>query len=90
MLPGAIGPVLVYATALSGAVIAAEATLSFMGVGVQLPAISWGLQLAGAQTRIGTAPHLLLPGVAVTLAVLAFLLAGDALRTVLDPERASR
>lgn len=90
VLAGAVGPVLVYATALSGAVIAAEATLSFMGVGLQLPAISWGLQLAAARTRIGIAPHLLLPGVAVTAAVLAFVLAGDALRDVLDPRRASR
>jgi len=90
VLAGAIGPVLVYAMALSGAVVAAEATLSFMGVGLRLPAISWGLQLAAARTRVGDAPHLLLPGVALTAAVLAFVLVGDALRDVLDPRGASR
>lgn len=90
VLAGASGPVMVYASALTGAVIAAEATLSFMGVGLQLPAISWGLQLATARTRIGAAPHLLLPGVAVTAAVLAFVLVGDALRDVLDPRGTRR
>jgi ABC-type dipeptide/oligopeptide/nickel transport system permease subunit len=90
VLAGAVGPVLVYATALSGVVIAAEATLSFMGVGLRLPAMSWGLQLAAARTYVGAAPHLLLPGVAVTLGVLAFVLMGDALRDVLDPPGSSR
>jgi oligopeptide transport system permease protein len=81
----AIGPLLVYATALIGAVVAAEATLSFMGVGLQLPAQSWGLQLGAAQTHIGQAPHLMIPGGFVILAVLGFTLAGDALRDALDP-----
>ncbi|MGI8574953.1 MAG: ABC transporter permease [Egibacteraceae bacterium] len=85
VLTAAIGPVLVYATALIGAIVAAEATLSFMGVGLQLPAISWGLQLAAAQTHIGQAPHLLIPGGFVMLAVLGFVLAGDAVRDALDP-----
>lgn len=86
VLAQAIGPVLVYATAMLGAVIAAEATLSFMGVGLQLPAISWGLQLAAAQSHVGQAPHLLIPGGFVVLAVLAFVLMGDAVRDALDPQ----
>lgn len=85
VLAGAVGPVLVYATALTGTIVAAEATLSFMGVGLQLPAISWGLQLAAAQHHIGQAPHLLIPGAFVMLAVLGFVLVGEALRDALDP-----
>lgn len=90
VLAGAVGPVMVYATALVGTVVAAEATLSFMGVGLQLPAISWGLQLAAARTHVGVAPHLLIPGGFVMLAVLGFVLAGDALRAALDPRDSRR
>lgn len=89
VLVAAVGPALVYATALIGGIVAAEATLSFMGVGLQLPAISWGLQLAAAQTHIAQAPHLLIPGGFVMLSVFAFVLAGDAVRDALDP-RASQ
>jgi ABC-type dipeptide/oligopeptide/nickel transport system permease subunit len=78
--------VIVYATIKVGIVIAAEATLSFLGVGIQLPAISWGLMISGAQTRVLEAPHLLLfPGFFLSLTVLAFVLMGDALRDAFDP-----
>jgi ABC-type dipeptide/oligopeptide/nickel transport system permease subunit len=86
ILPNAIAPAIVYATIAIGGVIAAEATLSFLGVGLQLPAISWGLMINNAQTRILTDPHLLLfPGVFLSLTVLGFLLLGDAVRDALDP-----
>lgn len=86
ILPNAIAPVVVYATIKVGIVIAAEATLSFLGLGVQLPSISWGLMIAGAQTRLLDAPHLLLfPGLALSLTVLSFILLGDALRDAFDP-----
>jgi oligopeptide transport system permease protein len=86
ILPNAIAPVVVYATIKVGIIIAAEATLSFLGLGVQLPAISWGLMIAGGRTRLLDAPHLLLfPGLALSLTVLAFVLMGDALRDAFDP-----
>ena len=87
ILPNAITPVIIYAAISVGVIIAAEAALSFLGVGLQLPAISWGLMISGAQTRILQAPHLLLfPGLFLSLAVFGFILMGDALRDALDPK----
>ena len=87
VLPNSIAPVIVYATIYVGLIIAAEATLSFLGVGLQLPAISWGLMISQAQTRVLNDPHLLLfPGLFLSLTVLSFILMGDALRDALDPK----
>ncbi|WP_166356302.1 ABC transporter permease [Phytoactinopolyspora limicola] len=87
ILPNALAPLMVYATVFVGLVIAAEASLTFLGVGLQLPSISWGLQLSGARGRILTDPHLLFfPGMFVALTVFAFVLMGDALRDALDPK----
>lgn len=86
ILPNAIAPVIVYATITVGVIISAEAALSFLGVGLQLPAISWGLMISVAQNRILTAPHLLLfPGAFLSVTVFSFILMGDALRDALDP-----
>jgi oligopeptide transport system permease protein len=86
VLPNSIAPVIVYATITVGGIIAAEAALSFLGVGLQLPAISWGLMISVAQNRILTAPHLLLfPGSFLSVTVFSFILMGDALRDALDP-----
>jgi oligopeptide transport system permease protein len=90
ILPNAVAPVLVYATITIGVLIAAEATLTFLGVGLQPPAISWGLQIANGQTLLRTAPHLVLfPSIILTLTVMAFILMGDALRDALDPRQRS-
>lgn len=87
ILPNAITPVIVYGTIFVGIVISVEATLSFLGVGLQLPAISWGLMLSQAQYRILSAPHLLFfPGLFLSVAVFSFILLGDALRDALDPK----
>jgi oligopeptide transport system permease protein len=87
ILPNAIAPVLVYATIFVGGVIAAEATLSFLGIGLQLPAISWGLQIGSGQRIIRTAPHIILfPSIFLSVTVLSFILLGDALRDALDPK----
>lgn len=87
ILPNSLAPVIVYATITIGVVIAAEAALSFLGVGLQLPAISWGLMISVAQNRILTAPHLLLfPGLFLSVTVFSFILMGDALRDALDPK----
>ena len=86
ILPNAIAPVIVYGTIFIGIVISVEATLSFLGVGLQLPAISWGLMINSSVNRILQAPHLLLfPGLFLSLLALAFIVMGDALRDALDP-----
>jgi oligopeptide transport system permease protein len=87
VLPNSMAPVIVYATITVGVVISAEAALSFLGVGLQLPAISWGLMISTAQTRIVSAPHLLVfPGLFLSVTVFSFILMGDALRDALDPK----
>ncbi len=86
VFPNAIAPAIVYAMIGIGGIIGAEAALSFLGIGLQLPAISWGLMINNAQDRIITTPHLLLfPGVFLSLTVLGFLLLGDVVRDALDP-----
>jgi ABC-type dipeptide/oligopeptide/nickel transport system permease subunit len=90
ILPNAVAPVLVYATITVGILIAAEATLTYLGVGLQPPAISWGLQINAGQQLLRTAPHLVLfPSIILTLTVMAFILMGDALRDALDPRQRS-
>ena len=87
ILPNAIAPVLVYSTIYIGTLIAAEATLTFLGIGLQLPEISWGLQINSAQNRLRDAAHLIFfPSAFLSLTVLSFILIGDALRDALDPK----
>jgi oligopeptide transport system permease protein len=87
ILPNAVTPVIVYATIFVGIIIAAEATLTFLGVGLQLPSISWGLMISLAQRRLLQAPHLLLfPGLFLSITIFAFILMGDALRDAFDPK----
>jgi ABC-type dipeptide/oligopeptide/nickel transport system permease subunit len=86
ILPNAIAPVIVYGTIFVGVAISTEAALSFLGVGLQLPAISWGLMINSSFTRILQVPHLLLfPGIFLSVLVLTFIVLGDALRDALDP-----
>ena len=88
ILPNAVAPVLVYTTITIGVLIAAEATLTFLGVGLQRPAISWGLQIENGQSLLRSAPHLVLfPSLILTLTVMAFIMLGDALRDALDPRQ---
>lgn len=87
ILPNAIAPVIIVSAIYVGVVISAEAALSFLGVGLQLPAISWGLMISTAQQRIISAPYLLVfPGIFLTVTVFSFILMGDALRDALDPK----
>jgi oligopeptide transport system permease protein len=90
ILPNAVAPVLVFATITVGVLIAAEATLTYLGVGLQRPAISWGLQISTGQSLLRTAPHLVLfPSIILSLTVMAFIMLGDALRDALDPRQRS-
>ncbi len=86
ILPNIIQPVIVQAAiGMAGAVLA-EATMSFLGLGVPPPTASWGSMLNDARSHLFDAPHLaLFPAVTVMLAVLAFNFIGDALRDLLDP-----
>ena len=86
ILPNMIQPVIVQAAiGMAGAVLA-EATMSFLGLGVPPPAASWGSMLNDGRSHLFDAPHLVLfPALAVMLAVLSFNFIGDALRDYLDP-----
>jgi peptide/nickel transport system permease protein len=86
ILPNMVQPLLVQcAIGMAGAVLA-EATLSFLGLGVPAPAPSWGAMLNDARSHLFDTPHLVLfPACAVMIAVLGFNLLGDALRDHLDP-----
>lgn len=86
VLPNIIQPVIVQAAIGMAGAILAEATMSFLGLGVPPPTASWGSMLNDARSHLFDAPHLVLfPAVTVMLAVLAFNFIGDALRDVLDP-----
>jgi peptide/nickel transport system permease protein len=86
ILPNIIQPVIVQsAIGLAGAILA-EATMSFLGLGVPPPTASWGSMLNDARVHLFDAPHLVLfPAATVMLAVLSFNFIGDALRDLLDP-----
>jgi len=87
VIPNSLAPVIVVATINLGAYIAAEATLSFLGIGLQPPAISWGIDISAALVGLRTTPHLLFyPSVFLSLAVLAFIMLGDVVRDALDPK----
>jgi peptide/nickel transport system permease protein/oligopeptide transport system permease protein len=87
ILPNSIAPVIVLATLYLGGFVSAEATLTFLGVGLQIPEISWGITIAQGQSlAVAGYPHLLVfPCAALILTVLAFILMGDAMRDALDP-----
>ncbi|MCX5194590.1 ABC transporter permease [Streptomyces sp. NBC_00249] len=85
--PNAVAPVIVVATIALGTYIALEATLSFLGVGLRPPTVSWGIDISNAASQIRNAPHMLVyPAGALSLTVLAFIMLGDAVRDALDPK----
>lgn len=87
MLPNCLAPVLVYATIALGAFIGAEATLSFLGIGLRDPVVSWGVMISEARNYVRVSPHLLLfPAGFLVVTVLAFVMLGDAVREALDPK----
>jgi peptide/nickel transport system permease protein len=91
ILPNILQPVLVQATIGIAGAILAEATLSFLGLGVLAPLPSWGSMLNDARSHLFDAPHMVVfPALAVMLAVLAFNLLGDAWRDWLDPRTRSQ
>ncbi len=86
ILPNIIQPVMVQAAIGMAGTILAEATLSFLGLGVPPPMSSWGVMLNDARAHLFDAPHMVIfPAVAIMLAVLSFNFIGDSLRDQLDP-----
>lgn len=88
MVPNVMAPYLIMITAFVGQAILLEASLTFLGLGVQEPTPAWGLMLqGGAEEYAESAPWMaIFPGLAISLAVFGFNLFGDALRDVLDPK----
>jgi peptide/nickel transport system permease protein len=88
IIPNAIQPVLVQTSLLLAGALLAEASLSFLGLGVQAPTPSWGSMLGRAYTAMNKAPaQMLSPGITIALCALSFNIIGDALRRQLDPRQ---
>lgn len=86
VLPNSVAPIIVLATLRTGTAILAASTLSFLGLGVEVPTPEWGSILASGRNFFRAAPHILLfPGIALSLVVISFASMGDALRDALDP-----
>ncbi|MBA8817297.1 oligopeptide transport system permease protein [Microbacterium halimionae] len=91
VIPNAIAPLLVISTLSLAAAIVAEATLSFLGVGLGSGTMSWGNDISQAQTSLRVAPMALIyPSIALTVTVLAFILLGELTRDALDPRARAR
>ncbi len=91
ILPNAMGSLVVATTMAAGSLILLESTLSFLGLGIQPPAASWGNMLTGAQDLLQEAPLLALwPGALIFLTVIAFNFLGDGLQDALDPRSERR
>ncbi|MCZ2528243.1 ABC transporter permease [Streptomyces sp. NPDC059506] len=87
ILPNALAPIIVVSTIALGGYIAAEATLSFLGVGLAEPTVSWGVDVSTGRQQLRNAPYvLIIPSVMVSVTVLSFLMFGDAVRNALDPK----
>nr|WP_245851992.1 ABC transporter permease [Mobilicoccus massiliensis] len=87
VLPNSLAPILVVATINLGGYITAEATLSFLGIGLVPPAVSWGVAISEGLLFLRTFPHILFfPSLFLSLCVLAFIMLGDAARDAFDPK----
>ncbi|WP_435059189.1 ABC transporter permease [Streptomyces sp. bgisy060] len=87
ILPNAMAPVIVVATIALGGYISAEATLSYLGLGLAAPTVSWGVDISAGVQAIRTSQHILLyPSIMVSITVLAFIMLGEAVRNALDPK----
>jgi len=87
IVPNTLGPVIVYTTLTVPAVILQEAFLSFLGLGVQPPAASWGTLVSDGARVLALFPWLVIfPGIALSLTLLCFNFLGDGLRDALDPQ----
>jgi peptide/nickel transport system permease protein len=91
ILPHLVAPIIVYTSLGIATTILFEATLSYIGLGVQPPTPSWGQMISEGQAYYLSAPHLVIyPGLAIMITVLAFNLVGDGLRDAFDPKQRRR
>jgi oligopeptide transport system permease protein len=91
VLPNAMAPIIVVGTMLLGSFIVAEATLSFLGLGLPSSVMSWGNDIAAAKSSLRTHPAALIyPSIALSVTVLSFILLGDAVRSAFDPHSRRR
>jgi oligopeptide transport system permease protein len=91
VIPNSIAPVIAVATVSLGIFIVAEATLSFLGVGLPPTVMSWGNDIGQARTSLRTEPQVLLfPSAALSITVLSFLMLGDVVSDALDPKERAR
>ncbi|MFI6145068.1 ABC transporter permease [Streptomyces sp. NPDC051109] len=87
VLPNAMAPVIVVSTIALGGYVGAEATLSYLGLGLASPTISWGVDISAGAAQIRVAEHILLyPSLMLSVTVLAFIMLGEAVRNALDPK----
>ncbi|MGC4803691.1 ABC transporter permease [Micromonospora sp. DT233] len=87
LLPNCLAPLLVYGTIMVGSFIGAEATLSFLGVGLKSPVVSWGIMISDGKDFLRVAPGLVFfPAAFLVAAVLSFVMLGEAVREALDPK----
>jgi ABC-type dipeptide/oligopeptide/nickel transport system permease subunit len=86
MLPNVVAASVVYSCTIVGSIVITAAGLSFLGLGIQPPAAEWGIMTSEGRTYLFVAPYIsTIPGIAITLLVIAFNLLGDSLRDALDP-----
>jgi len=91
VMPNSAAPIIVTATVSLGIFVVAEATLSFLGIGLPPEITSWGADIAKASKSLRTQPSVLLyPSAALALTVLSFIMMGDAVRDALDPKARKR
>ncbi len=92
VLPNTVAPFLIIMSSMFGTAILTEAGLSFLGLGISEPTPSWGRMLTGqAAQYLATSPWILIfPGMAITITVMGFAFAGDALRDIFDPKQRGR
>jgi len=92
VMPNTVAPFLIIMSSMFGTAILTEAGLSYLGLGISEPTPSWGRMLTGqAAQYLSTAPWMLVfPGVAITMTVMGFAFAGDALRDIFDPRQRGR
>ena len=92
ILPNAMAPFLIIMSSMFGTAILTEAGLSYLGLGVAPPDPSWGCMLTGTAAQMAlTAPWIIIfPGIAISITVMGFAFAGDAVRDVLDPKLRGR
>lgn len=86
VLPNSMAPLLVMATLSLGGYVGTEATLSYLGLGLQAPVISWGTAISDAQPYLSSAPHMLVfPSLLLIITVLSLVLLGESVRRAFDP-----